>query len=104
MDACLNERKPAVDIYEALAYTMSGVIAHESALKGGESMSIHQFDRGAYNEGKWHIKYAQGNFESEQAANLLGYGHDSMFNKDILARLVPLVTSPKKIIEFGKSE
>jgi hypothetical protein len=27
-----------------LAYTMPGVIAHESALKGGESMSIPQFD------------------------------------------------------------
>ena len=44
VDACLNERKPTVDIYEALAYTMPGVIAHESALKGGESMAIPQFD------------------------------------------------------------
>ena len=44
VDACLQERKPTVDIYEALAYTMPGVIAHESALKGGASMSIPQFD------------------------------------------------------------
>ena len=43
-EACLNERKPAVDIHEALAYTVPGVIAHESALKGGISMEIPQFD------------------------------------------------------------
>ncbi len=42
--ACLREEKPTVDIYEALAYTMPGVIAHESALKDGESMAIPQFD------------------------------------------------------------
>lgn len=44
VSACLKERKPTVDIYEALAYTMPGVIAHESALKGGESLWIPQFD------------------------------------------------------------
>jgi hypothetical protein len=44
VDACINERKPTVDIHEALAYTVPGVIAHESALKGGESMKIPQFD------------------------------------------------------------
>lgn len=42
--ACINERKPTVDIHEALAYTVPGVIAHESALKGGVSMKIPQFD------------------------------------------------------------
>lgn len=44
VDACLNERRPTVDIHEALAYTVPGVIAHESALKGGISMEIPQFD------------------------------------------------------------
>jgi predicted dehydrogenase len=44
VDACLNERQPTVDIHEALAYTAPGVIAHESALKGGVSMKIPQFD------------------------------------------------------------
>ena len=32
------------DIHEALAYTVPGIIAHESALKGGDSLSIPQFD------------------------------------------------------------
>lgn len=44
VDACLQERKPTVDVYEALAYTVPGVIAHESSLKGGVSMKIPQFD------------------------------------------------------------
>ena len=44
VDACINERKPTVDIYEALAYTVPGIIAHESALKGGEQLKIPQFD------------------------------------------------------------
>jgi predicted dehydrogenase len=44
VEACINNRKPSIDIYEALAYTMPGVIAHESALRDGESMSIPQFD------------------------------------------------------------
>jgi hypothetical protein len=44
VDACINERKPAVDIHEALAYTVPGIIAHESALKGGVLLNIPQFD------------------------------------------------------------
>ncbi|XOV93806.1 MAG: Gfo/Idh/MocA family protein [Bacteroidota bacterium] len=43
VDACLKERKPTVNIYEALAYTVPGVIAHESSLQGGISMKIPQF-------------------------------------------------------------
>lgn len=43
IDALLNERKPTVDIYEALAYTVPGIIAHESALKGGTLLKIPQF-------------------------------------------------------------
>ncbi len=44
VDALVNERKPAIDVYEALAYTVPGIIAHESALRGGESLKIPQFD------------------------------------------------------------
>lgn len=43
VDACLNNRKPTVDIHEALAYTVPGVVAHESALKGGVLLEIPQF-------------------------------------------------------------
>jgi len=42
--ACIEKRKPTVDIIEALAYTVPGIIAHESALKGGEQLVIPQFD------------------------------------------------------------
>jgi predicted dehydrogenase len=41
--ACIYNRKPTVDIKEALAYTVPGIIAHESALKGGEQLTIPQF-------------------------------------------------------------
>ena len=44
VDAVVNERRPAVDIYEALAMTVPGIIAHESALRGGETMKIPSFD------------------------------------------------------------
>ncbi len=42
--ACIHNRKPTVNIYEALAYTVPGIIAHESALRGGEQLTIPQFD------------------------------------------------------------
>ena len=43
IDALVNERKPTVDIYEALAYTVPGIVAHESALQGGVLLKIPQF-------------------------------------------------------------
>ncbi len=43
VDACLHERKPVVDIHEALAYTVPGIVAHQSALNGGASKAIPQF-------------------------------------------------------------
>jgi predicted dehydrogenase len=42
--AILENRQPAVDIYESLAMTVPGVIAHQSALKDGESLKVPQFD------------------------------------------------------------
>jgi hypothetical protein len=44
IDSLVNERKPSVNIYEALAYTVPGIIAHKSALQGGKQMKIPQFD------------------------------------------------------------
>jgi predicted dehydrogenase len=35
--------QPAVDVYEAVAYTAPGIVAHQSALKGGELMKIPNF-------------------------------------------------------------
>lgn len=45
VDALVHERKPAVDVYEAIAYTAPGIVAHQSALKGGEQMKVPSFDR-----------------------------------------------------------
>jgi hypothetical protein len=45
ISALLEERRPAIDIYEAIAYTAPGIIAHQSALHDGEQMQIPSFDR-----------------------------------------------------------
>jgi predicted dehydrogenase len=44
IESILLNRKPYVDISEALNMTLAGVIAHKSALKGGEWMNIPQYD------------------------------------------------------------
>ncbi len=44
ISSILEDREPEVNIYEALAYTAPGIIAHESALKGGECRHIPNFD------------------------------------------------------------
>ena len=45
IDSIVKQRKPAVDVYEALAYTVPGIVAHQSALKGGEYLKIPSFDK-----------------------------------------------------------
>jgi predicted dehydrogenase len=45
IDALVHDRRPTVDVYEALAYTVPGIIAHQSALKKGELMKIPQYNR-----------------------------------------------------------
>ncbi len=44
VDALVNHRRPAIDVYEAIAYTAPGIVAHQSALKGGVQLKIPQFD------------------------------------------------------------
>ncbi len=41
--AILEDRKPLVDIAQALNMTVSGIVAHQSALKDGELMKIPQY-------------------------------------------------------------
>ena len=41
--AILQDRKPLVDIAQALNMTVAGIVAHQSALKDGELMKIPQF-------------------------------------------------------------
>jgi predicted dehydrogenase len=44
VSAVLEGRQPAVNVYEAVAYTAPGIVAHQSALKGGEQMKVPSFD------------------------------------------------------------
>ena len=44
IDSLIHSRQPIVNIYEAIAYTAPGIVAHQSALKGGENMKIPNFD------------------------------------------------------------
>jgi predicted dehydrogenase len=43
--ALVEEREPAIDIYESLAFCVPGIVAHESSLKGGDQLDIPGFDR-----------------------------------------------------------
>ncbi|MBI5707227.1 MAG: Gfo/Idh/MocA family oxidoreductase [Armatimonadetes bacterium] len=44
VDALVHGRPPAIDVYESLAITVPGIVAHESAMKGGKQMRVPQFD------------------------------------------------------------
>ncbi len=41
--AILEDRHPSVNIWEAIAYTVPGIVAHQSALRGGEPMKIKDY-------------------------------------------------------------
>jgi len=43
--ALIEEREPAVDLYESLAMTVPGLVAMESSRKGGEQLTIPSFDK-----------------------------------------------------------
>ncbi|MGQ9505184.1 MAG: Gfo/Idh/MocA family protein [Thermogutta sp.] len=45
IDALVHERHPAVNVYEAIAYTAPGIVAHQSALKQGERLPIPDFGK-----------------------------------------------------------
>ncbi len=42
--SCVEDREPATDLYESLAFCVPGIVAHQSALRGGEQLDIPQFD------------------------------------------------------------
>ncbi len=44
LTSILKDRQPLVNIYEALALTVPGIIAHQSALKGGETLKVPPYD------------------------------------------------------------
>ena len=39
-----HRREPIINIRESLAMTAPGIVAHQSALKGGELLKIPSFD------------------------------------------------------------
>ncbi len=43
ISAIIEDRHPEVNVWEAVAYTMPGVIAHQSALAGGACMKIRDY-------------------------------------------------------------
>ena len=43
--ALVEDREPLIDVYEAIAMTAPGIIAHQSALQNGERLKIPDFDR-----------------------------------------------------------
>lgn len=42
--ALVEDREPAIDLYESLAMTVPGIVANESARKGGEQLKVPSFD------------------------------------------------------------
>ncbi len=44
IDALIHHRQPKINVYEALAYTAPGIVAHQSALKGGICSDIPDFN------------------------------------------------------------
>jgi hypothetical protein len=39
----IDDREPLVNVYEALAMTVPGIVAHTSALRDGETLDIPQY-------------------------------------------------------------
>lgn len=44
IDALVENRTPTIDIYESLAMTVPGIVAHQSAMAGGEQLDVPDFD------------------------------------------------------------
>jgi predicted dehydrogenase len=43
ISAIQEDRHPSVNIWEAIAYTLPGIVAHQSALKGGAALKIRDY-------------------------------------------------------------
>jgi predicted dehydrogenase len=52
ISAIMEDRDPAVDVYEAIAYTLPGIVAHQSALRGGSTMRIRDYGKAKPKEEK----------------------------------------------------
>ncbi len=45
VSAIVEDRMPAVNVWEAIAYTAPGIVAHQSALRGGETLKIKDYGK-----------------------------------------------------------
>ncbi|MCC6394759.1 MAG: hypothetical protein IT167_29460 [Bryobacterales bacterium] len=45
VSAVAEDRMPAVNVWEAIAYTVPGIVAHQSALRGGVTMKIKDYGK-----------------------------------------------------------
>jgi predicted dehydrogenase len=45
ISAIVEDRHPSVNIWEAIAYTLPGIVAHQSALRGGEVLKIKDYGK-----------------------------------------------------------
>ena len=45
VSAIAEDRMPSVNVWEAIAYTAPGIVAHQSALRGGETMKIKDYGK-----------------------------------------------------------
>ena len=45
VNALLEDREPEIDVYESLAMTVPGIVAHQSSFAGGEQLKVPQFER-----------------------------------------------------------
>jgi hypothetical protein len=45
VNALLEDREPEIDLYQSLAMTVPGIVAHQSAFKDGEQLAVPQFAR-----------------------------------------------------------
>jgi predicted dehydrogenase len=43
IEAVQQDRQPVVNVWEAVAYTLPGIIAHQSALKNGQTLKIRDY-------------------------------------------------------------
>ncbi len=43
ISSIIEDRWPTVNVYEATAFTAPGIIAHQSALRGGEPLKIKDY-------------------------------------------------------------
>ena len=44
INALVEDREPLIDVYESLAMTVPGIVAHQSSVKNGEQLSVPSFD------------------------------------------------------------